>query len=171
MTVRPSPLRTAAHVLLVTSLWAILPAGLLLTVQRGTQLPDIIAQHSEKPCVPSGLRFWTGTAERSVPPEEQTNTLTLASNSTLFQQICRPGTLRLLLRGTPAKGVDAQLVVNLGHHNLLTTTAITERLVEVPVNQPGLLTISFVNDRYLPELTPPEDRNVFIRALKFTPDR
>lgn len=154
MTSRAFQLRTAAHVLLVTSLWATLPAGLLLTVQRGTQVPDHTTPRSAIPCEPSPLQFWTGSAERLVTPEEQVNTLTLASSSTLFQQVCQPGTLRLLLRGTPAEGVDAQLVVNLGHRNLLTTTATTERMVEVTVSQPGLLTISFVNDRYLPNLTP-----------------
>lgn len=168
MTARAS---AAAHSFMVTLLWLILAAGLVVTIRTGAQIRSqtITASADSKSCIPSTLQFWSGTTDRPVTRNELQETITLASNAALHQQVCQLGTLRLRVRGTAAEGVDAQLIVSLGTRNLLTTTATTERSIAIEVDQPGLLAISFVNDRYIPELTTPEDRNVFIRELTFTP--
>lgn len=161
----------AARTLLSFLLWTALSAGLVGFIQLGTQPPSVNSSPAaSSSCTPSGLRFYNGTDDRPVTTAEQRGTLTLASNSTLYQQVCQPGTVRMLVRGTPAEGIDARLVITLGSRNLLITAAANPRPLELRIEAPGLLAVTFDNDLYLPDRTSPEDRNVFIQGLMFTPD-
>lgn len=154
-----------------TLLWLALTYGLIFIM---LDVPDnqIAAPASTRntKCATSDIYLWNGLEDRIVTHDGSPITVTLAGNSTIYQQVCQPGTLRMFVRGTPAEGIDAQLVVSLNTTNLLTMGVTAERPLEIRVDQSGLLAITFGNDRYLPDLDPPEDRNVFIRELKFTPD-
>ena len=101
---------------------------------------------------------WSGTAARL--------DATFVSSGLLRLQVCGPGTLSFTASGTAAQGQDAVLSVALGASPLLETAARQPRLFRLRVSGPGWLSFGFPNDLY----RPPEDRNLFLRGLSFTPD-
>ena len=102
---------------------------------------------------------WSGTAARL--------DATFWSSGLLRLQVCGPGTLSFTASGTAAQGRDAVLSAFLGASPLLETPVRQPRLFRLRVNGPGWLSFGFPNDLY----RPPEDRNLFLRGLSFTPDR
>ncbi len=92
---------------------------------------------------------------------------TFVSSGLLRLQVCSPGTLSFTASGTAAQGQDAVLSVALGASPLLETAARQPRLFRLRVSGPGWLSFGFPNDLY----RPPEDRNLFLRGLSFTPNR
>lgn len=91
---------------------------------------------------------------------------TFWSSGLLRLQVCGPGTLSFTASGTAAQGQDAVLSVALGTSSLLETAARQPRFFRLRVSGPGWLSFGFPNDLY----RPPEDRNLFLRGLNFTPD-
>ena len=91
---------------------------------------------------------------------------TFVSSGLLRLQVCGPGTLSFTASGTTAQGQDAVLSVALGAFPLLETPVRQPRLFRLRVSGPGWLSFGFPNDLY----RPPEDRNLFLRGLSFTPD-
>ena len=91
---------------------------------------------------------------------------TFWSGGLLRLQVCGPGTLSFTASGTAAQGQDAVLSVALGTSSLLETAARQPRFFRLRVSGPGWLSFGFPNDLY----RPPEDRNLFLRGLNFTPD-
>jgi hypothetical protein len=88
------------------------------------------------------------------------------SSGLLRLEACGPGTLSFTASGSRAGGQDAALTVALGAVPLLDTTARQPRTFRLRVTGPGWLSFGFPNDYY----RPPEDRNLFLRDLKFVPD-
>ncbi len=91
---------------------------------------------------------------------------TFWSSGLLRLKVCGPGTLSFTASGTAAQGQDAVLSVALGASSLLETAARQPRFFRLRVSGPGWLSFGFPNDLY----RPPEDRNLFLRGLNFTPD-
>ena len=102
---------------------------------------------------------WSGTAANL--------DATFWSSGLLRLQVCGPGTLSFTASGTAAQGRDAVLSVALGASPLLETPVRLPRFFRLRVSGPGWLSFGFPNDLY----RPPEDRNLFLRGLSFTPDR
>ena len=88
------------------------------------------------------------------------------SSGLLRLQVCGPGTLHFTASGTPALGEDALLTVALGTQPLLETRVRQGRSFSLRVGGPGWLSFGFPNDAY----RPPEDRNLFLRGLRFIPE-
>ena len=76
-----------------------------------------------------------------------------------------PGTLSARLRGTTVDGIGAQVVIALGTTNLWEGFVTDPIELEIDVPHAGTMLIAFVNDRY----EPPEDRNLWISDVVFTP--
>lgn len=91
---------------------------------------------------------------------------TFWSSGLLRLQVCGPGTLSFTASGTAAQGQDAVLSASLGASSLLETPVRLPRFFRLRVSGPGWLSFGFPNDLY----RPPEDRNLFLRGLNFTPD-
>lgn len=91
----------------------------------------------------------------------------LATNGMVVLQVCRPGVLTFTARGTAAKSLLPLMSVSASDQPLLTARVGQEQLYRVQVPKAGLLTITFHDDAYLPDTTPPEDRNLFVSAVRF----
>lgn len=89
----------------------------------------------------------------------------LFSNNALRSCLSDAGTLTLGMRGTPAAGIGAQVVIALGTSNLWEGFVTDPIELELDVPHAGTMLIAFVNDRY----EPPEDRNLWISDVVFTP--
>ncbi len=99
-------------------------------------------------------------------PIDPASTTLLASNAMLITCPWTPGTLTLTLRGTLAAGIGTRAVLVQGPHRLLDVELRDETLTfEVDVPAAGQLLLAFVNDFY----EPPEDRNLWVSGLEFTP--
>ncbi|GGR29165.1 hypothetical protein GCM10008957_45200 [Deinococcus ruber] len=57
--------------------------------------------------------------------------------------------------------------VSAGDQSLLTVRVSVERLFQVRVPKAALLTITFHDDAYLPNAIPRQDRNLFVRSVRF----
>ncbi len=101
---------------------------------------------------------WSGSAARL--------DATFWSSGLLRLQVCGPGTVSFTASGTAAQGQDAVLSASLGASVLLETPVRQPRFFRLRVSGPGWLSFGFPNDLY----RPPEDRNLFLRGLRFTPD-
>ena len=104
--------------------------------------------------------------EKAVPLGKTETAMT--TTSTIFQQICQPGTVVFTARGTPVDGRFPLLSVSVGSETLLSTEVTREQTYRIRVPHVGLLNITFHNDAYRPEDVPPQDRNLFLRDLKVT---
>lgn len=88
-----------------------------------------------------------------------------ASNTALRGCAASPGMLVARLRGTEVAGIGAQVVIALGTTNLWEGFVTDPLELELDVPHAGTMLIAFVNDRH----EPPEDRNLWISDVVFTP--
>ncbi|THF69857.1 hypothetical protein E7T06_10160 [Deinococcus sp. Arct2-2] len=91
----------------------------------------------------------------------------LATNGMVVLQVCRPGVLTFVARGTAAEKLLPLMSVSADDQRLLTARVSAERLYRVQVPKAALLTITFHDDAYLPDTVPPQDRNLFVSAVRF----
>jgi hypothetical protein len=92
--------------------------------------------------------------------------LRIATNAIIIACPWTPGTLTVTLRGTTAAGIGTRAVLTQGAERLLDIELRDEECaftVDVPAS--GQLLLAFVNDYY----DPPEDRNLWVSGLEFTP--
>lgn len=90
----------------------------------------------------------------------------LTSNTSVHACVDSAGVLGVTLRGTIAESIGSRAVLIHGHERLLDVELRDEAArFEVHVPSGGLLVLAFVNDRYVP----PEDRNLWVSRLDFTP--
>jgi hypothetical protein len=99
-------------------------------------------------------------------PIDPAATTLLATNAMLIACPWTPGNLTVTLRGTTAAGIGTRAVLTQGAERLLDVELRDEeRTFEVDVPASGQLLLAFVNDYY----DPPEDRNLWVSGLAFTP--
>ena len=97
---------------------------------------------------------------------DPTATTLLAFNAIVIACPWTPGTLTVTLRGTIAAGIGTRAVLTQGAERLLDVELRDEeRTFQIDVPASGLLLLAFVNDYY----DPPEDRNLWVSGLAFTP--
>lgn len=97
---------------------------------------------------------------------EPAATSLLATNTVLNACPWTAGTLAIVLRGTIAADIGTRVVLAQGDDRLLDVELRgEERTFEVDVPASGQLLLAFVNDYY----DPPEDRNLWVSGLDFTP--
>lgn len=114
-------------------------------------------------CEPEEGVTWRRANGDAIDP---TATTLLASNAVLAACAPGPGTLALTLRGTVGGGVGTRAVLVHGPERLLDVELRDQtRTFEVAVPAAGPLVLAFVNDYY----APPEDRNLWVSGLDFTP--
>lgn len=114
-------------------------------------------------CAPDDGVTWRRADGDAVDPAATT---LLASNALLTTCAPGAGTLALTLRGTVGGGVGTRAVLVQGAARLLDVELRDEtRTLEVAVPAAGPLVLAFVNDFY----APPEDRNLWVSGLAFTP--
>jgi hypothetical protein len=115
------------------------------------------------PCARGETLTWHRQNGDPVDPAAAT---LLASNAMLIACPSSPGTLTVTLRGTTAAGIGTRAVLTQGAERLLDVELRDEeRTFEVDVPVSGQLLLAFVNDYY----DPPEDRNLWVSGLAFTP--
>ena len=122
-----------------------------------------IAALSPPACEPDDDLVWRRESGDTIDPVGRT---LFASNAGLHSCAPSPGTLALTLRGTIAEGIGTRAVLVQGTERLLEIELRDEQrdfVVDVPAA--GALVLAFVNDRYVP----PEDRNLWVSGLVFTP--
>ena len=90
---------------------------------------------------------------------------TYSGNTVLRGCASSPGILSVRLRGSTVAGIGAQVVIALGTTNLWEGFVTDPIELELDVPHAGTMLIAFVNDRY----EPPEDRNLWISDVVFTP--
>ena len=131
--------------------WAPLPAP----------LPALSS--ASPPCQPGDELTWRHASGESIDPTAIT---LLATNAALSACAPSAGVLSLTLRGTVAENVGSRAVLVHGFERLLDVELRDEErafMLDVPAS--GQLLLAFVNDRYVP----PEDRNLWVSGLGFTP--
>ena len=115
------------------------------------------------PCDQADTLAWH---HQSGDPVDPTATTLLASNAMLIACPWTPGTFTVTLRGTIAAGIGTRAVLTQGAERLLDVELRDEeRTFDVDVPAQGQLLLAFVNDYY----DPPEDRNLWVSGLAFTP--
>ena len=115
------------------------------------------------PCYQSEALTWHRPNGDRIDP---TTTTLLATNALLVACPWAPGTLTVSLRGTIAAGIGTRAVLTQGAERLLDVELRDEtRTFEIDVPASGQLLLAFVNDYY----DPPEDRNLWVSGLAFTP--
>lgn len=156
--------------------WGVWTLALTLPVAlglawAGLRAPVPVAAFSGAARVPcrAGLTVADGVVWRPAgqkPGSSWAGEADLYSSGLLRVQVCGPGQLTFTASGTPAAGQDATLVVALGATPLLETSVRQPRVYTLRITGPGWLSFGFPNDLN----RPPQDRNLFLRGLKFMPD-
>ena len=114
-------------------------------------------------CEPDDDLVWRHESGATIDPG---STTLLATNAGLHSCAPSHGTLALTLRGTIAEGIGTRAVLVQGTERLLEIELRDEeRDFAVDIPAAGALVLAFVNDRYVP----PEDRNLWVSGLEFTP--
>ena len=144
--------------------WLLLPLAGLALATLPPLAPPRWQTVSPLPCSPGQPGLWMN--EKAVPLGR--NETALGTNGTIFQQVCQPGTVVFTARGTPVDGRFPLLSVSVGSETLLSTEVTREQTYRLRVPHAGLLNVTFHDDAYRPEDVPPQDRNLFLRDLKFT---
>lgn len=144
--------------------WLLLPLAGLALATLPPLAPPRWQTAASLPCAPEQPRLWMNG--KAVPLGR--NETAVGTNGTIFQQICQPGTLVFTARGTPVDGRFPLLSVSVGSETLLSTEVNQEQTYRIRVPHVGLLNITFHNDAYRPEDVPPQDRNLFLRDVKYT---
>ena len=99
-------------------------------------------------------------------PVDAPGTTAFASNAMIVACPWSAGTLTFTLRGTLGRGVGTRVVLVQGPAHLLDVELRDERRsFEIEVPSTGQVLLAFVNDYY----QPPEDRNLWVSGLAFTP--
>lgn len=115
------------------------------------------------PCGSASELNWSHRNGETIDP---TATTALFWNAMLIACPWSPGTLTVTLRGTIAAGIGTRAVLVQGPNRLLDVELRNEeRTFEVDVPASGQILLAFVNDYY----DPPEDRNLWVSGLEFTP--
>lgn len=145
----------AAGVVAVVTLggWWLLDAGAELGEAPGIRI-DPACEAPAAAWIGPGNRLW-----------EFTEVALLVNNSSVRTCLPSPGGLALRLRGGAVAGIGAQVVIALGATSLWEGFVIDPIELELDVPHAGTMLIAFVNDRY----EPPEDRNLWISDVVFTP--
>jgi hypothetical protein len=149
-------------------LWALL--ALALPVSLGLSwaalsspvVVAVLAAGAQQPCQ-AGEVVAESVKWRAKPGGSEAD---FVSSGLLRLQVCGPGTLSFTASGSPAAGQNALLIVALGARPLLETPVKQTRAFKLRVPGSGWLNFGFPNDYY----KPPEDRNLFLSKLIFTPD-
>ena len=107
---------------------------------------------------------------RPVPPAPCTpapwpREAALYTNGAVELPICRKGRLYLHLEGTQAAGMGPLVRVVEGERLLFSGEVRGERVLLLPLRGDGVVALGFTNDLY----APPEDRNLFLREVRFFP--
>ena len=114
------------------------------------------------PCDQDGTLNWH---RQGGDPVDPTTATLLASRAVLVACPWTPGTLTVTLRGTVAAGIGTRAVLTQGTERLLDVELRDEeRTFEVEVPTAGQL-LAILNDSD----DPPEDRNLWVSGLAFTP--
>lgn len=87
----------------------------------------------------------------------------LFNTGLIFQNVCSPGFLSFRAIGIDAENVYPIMTVSISDKTILTTRVVGERSFKLYIPESGVLSISFHNDFFSSEVTPPQDRNLFIR--------
>lgn len=144
--------------------WLLLPA--LVWGALGLSAPHISRWDPAAPqtCQPqSGSQWITNGQTRPL----QDDRAVMASNGMVVLQVCRPGVLTFTASGTAAQKLWPLMSVSVNAQPLLTARVSTDRSYHVQVPEAGFLSITFHDDAYLPDANPPEDRNLFVSAVRF----
>lgn len=107
---------------------------------------------------------------RPVPPAPCTpapwpREAALYTNGVVELPICRKGRLYLHLEGTLARGKGPYVLIVEGERRLFAGEVRGERVLRLPLKGDGVVAVGFTNDLY----APPEDRNLFLREIRFFP--
>jgi hypothetical protein len=115
------------------------------------------------PCPDVDALHWTNERGESVDP---TDSVRMNTNASIIACPTEAGRLTFTLGGTIAAGVGSRAVLTQGAKRLLDVELRDEeRIFEVDIPAAGQLLLAFVNDYY----DPPEDRNLWVSGLEFTP--
>jgi hypothetical protein len=153
-----------AQVVTVAAVVVIVATALALDAGVAWQPLDTSAFHEPPPCEFSDHLLWKH--ETSSAEGQQPGTTKLARSAFMTACPWSPGTLTVTLRGTIAAGIGTRAVLVQGPNRLLDVELRNEtRTFTVDVPAAGQLLLAFVNDYY----DPPEDRNLWVSGLEFTP--
>jgi hypothetical protein len=126
-----------------------------------------LSMAAPQPCTAAPPRLWMNNTASLPTPQG----FSLYTNGTVYLQACRPGKLSFSARGTALGGRWPTMTVSVASQALLTTEVAVLKLKPYSVRIPsaGLIAITFHNDAFAPEAVPPQDRNLIVEEVEFTP--
>lgn len=145
--------------------WLLIPLGVWASLKLFAPGAPTWTVQSETPCSAQAPALWINGRPEQIKPAS----VVMATSSTLFQRVCQPGTLTFQARGTAVQGGFPLVSVAVGARTLLTTRVDQPRTYQVRVPEAGTVTLTFHDDAYAPKAHPPEDRNLFVSRLRFSP--